>query len=156
MFIHIISGILIVFAISCCPLRNCTYNSIPVVNKSNQALYCYFSCVTDSLIDTLTYGVDPKPSGLATCNNVNYYYIHPNSTNDDCISIFLSCIDEAFDKSNPNMGIEVFIFDSAVVYSSPTAWDTVKAKCLYLKRIVVNFHMIDSLGWRIYYPLYII
>jgi hypothetical protein len=49
-----------------------------------------------------------------------------------------------------HISLQVFLFDSANIYS--VSWDTVKKYNLFAKRVQVDSHDRDSLGWTITYP----
>ncbi len=138
---------------SCHPTEKCEHDRIIVKNNSSKTLYFIHGYKGEPPTDT-TLGklyVDPKSGGYITYNDSEFYRLQPNDENVKAMSKQTPshCFSAIFFGELRN-SVEIFFIDSSVI--STLSWDTVKKYNLHLKRVFLNGHDLDRLGWKVSYP----
>ncbi len=143
---------LIIF-MSCHPTAKCDHDKIIVKNNSSKTLYFIHGLEDEPPTDTTLAKlfVGPKSGGYITYNDSEFYRLQSNGENDRAMSTSRpsSCYSHLFFGELRN-SVEIFFIDSSVI--STLSWDTVKKYNLHLKRVFLNGHDLDSMGWIVTYP----
>jgi hypothetical protein len=126
---------------SCVDKDGTCHKVIKFINNTGKTLY-----VTSAyeFPDTMIYKTQPNP-----LLNSNFTKVLPKEINTHSLW-HRDCIELAFKDLIPSDTLMVYVFDSAVLETTP--WETVKSNYLILKRYDLSLIDLQIMNWTIIYP----